>query len=68
MDKAADRSEHFSEFDIDKFEEIVYRYLTVIDHQQGDIYNVRIMHHEVWRDVHQVRGISETRAGSRVER
>jgi hypothetical protein len=64
----AEKIENFGDSERNIFEEVINRYLSVIDLQQNDIYNVRIMHHEVWRDVHQVRGITETRAGSRVER
>lgn len=58
----------FTKVDEKNFEAVISVYLKILDRQQNEIYNVRMMHHEVWRDVHQVAGISETRAGSRVER
>ncbi|XP_045173285.2 uncharacterized protein LOC123534890 [Mercenaria mercenaria] len=66
--EATDAKEKTKESLNDRFEDIINIYLSILDHQQNEIYNVRMMHHEVWRDVHQVTGISETRAGSRVER
>lgn len=63
-----DSEASFTEADDENFEAVIKVYLQIIDRQQNEIYNVRMMHHEVWRDVHQVAGISETRAGSRVER
>ena len=44
------------------------KYLHVLDSWQSDVYNIRIMHHEVWRDLNHVEGIIERRAGSRVEK
>ncbi|KAK3608638.1 hypothetical protein CHS0354_042639 [Potamilus streckersoni] len=49
-------------------ENVIILYLHALDKRQNEVYNVRMMHHAVWRDVHQVPGISEERAGSRVEK
>ncbi|XP_045173433.2 uncharacterized protein LOC123534992 [Mercenaria mercenaria] len=66
--ESSDLNEERTQTVNDKLEDIINTYLSILDHQQNEIYEVRMMHHEVWRDVHQVTGISETRAGSRVER
>ena len=47
---------------------LLQRYLKVLDSWQGEVNNIRLMHHEIWKESRVYRVIRQHRTGSRVER
>ncbi|XP_052097286.1 uncharacterized protein LOC127732245 [Mytilus californianus] len=47
--------------------EVVEKYLIVLDNWQQEVYNIRNAHHKIWMDSRVTRNIIQHRAGSRVE-